>query len=186
MAKERMLLHACCGPCSTHVIETLKPNYELTLFFYNPNIYPKDEYLKRLEAVKKVSKEMRVPLIIDEYDQYAWNNAVRGFEGEPEGARRCEFCFRLRLEVTAEYAKKHNYDVYCTTLTISPSKNASLINDIGRELQTEYYIDFLEADFKKDNGYQKSIELSKKLGLYRQTYCGCIYSMNNNRASPKE
>lgn len=186
MEKKKLLLHACCGPCSTHVIEILKDEYDLTLFFYNPNIYPKEEYLKRLDAVKKVSKDMSVPLIIEEYNPSIWENAVRGVEQETENGKRCEICFNLRLEATAEYAKKNNYDMFTTTLTISPYKNAETINTIGKSLEGEYGIEFLESDFKKDDGYKKSIELSNKLGLYRQKYCGCVYSMNKSIASPNE
>ena len=186
MAKQRLLLHACCGPCSAYVIESLRPTYDVTLFFYNPNIYPKEEYLKRLDAVKKVSKEMRVPLVIEEYDQEIWNDAVKGCESDFEGGKRCEICIHFRLEVTAEYAKKNNYDIFATSLTVSPYKNAIMINDIGKDLDREYNIEYLESDFKQNDGYKKSIILSKQLGLYRQAYCGCIYSMKTNMESPNE
>jgi len=186
MAKQRLLLHTCCGPCSTHVIEILKNDYDLTLYFYNPNIYPKEEYHRRLDTVKKVSKEMNVPLVIEDYEPGIWNDAVKGLEEEQENGKRCEECFNLRLEVSAEYAKKNNYDLFATTLTISPYKDAQIINEIGKRLEGEYAIDFLDADFRKDNGYQRSIELSKQMGLYRQKYCGCIYSLNKSMESPNE
>ena len=186
MAKKRLLLHTCCGPCSTHIIETLKAPYDVTLFFYNPNIYPKEEYLKRLEAVKIVSKAMQVPLVIEEYNPSIWADAVRGFEDAQENGKRCEICFRLRLEVTAEYAKKNNYDIFATTLTISPYKNIDMINQIGKSLEGEYDNEFLQQDFRKDNGYNRGIELSKQLGLYRQTYCGCKYSLDKSIQSPNE
>jgi len=191
MAKKRLLLHACCGPCSTQVIETLKPEFDVTLFFYNPNIYPQEEYRRRLSAMKKVAKEWKLSLIVEEHNPKIWMEYVKGAEKEPEGGKRCELCFRHRLEKTAEFAKKNNYDFFGTTLTISPSKDSTLINEIGKKLQQEYKVDFLERDFKKNDGYNKSVEFSKNLGLYRQKYCGCEYSMNiysisSNEASPNE
>lgn len=183
---KKLLLHTCCGPCSTHVIETLKNDYEVTLFYYNPNIYPKEEYLLRLEAVRKIAKITSVPIVIDDYNPEIWKKTIYGFENEPEGGKRCDLCMGLRLECTAEYAKKHNYDIFATTLSISPHKSTQKINEIGLKKQTKYDIPFLAEDFKKDSGFQKSIHISKQYGLYRQSYCGCIYSLNKSMASPNE
>jgi hypothetical protein len=173
---KKLLLHVCCAPCSTHVIEVLKKDYELTLFFYNPNIEPIPEYELRLNEAEKYAQELNLPLIIGDYDNIEWQNAVKGHESDKEGGERCNLCFRFRLEKTALYAKQNNFDFFATTLTVSPFKNADVINKIGKELEEKYKIEFLESDFKKEKGYMHSIELSKKHNLYRQHYCGCLFS----------
>lgn len=171
---KKLLLHVCCGPCSTHVIDELKDN-EMTLFFYNPNIYPRDEYLRRLEAASKVADKKNIHFIDGDYDQETWDDYVKGYEKEPEGGKRCELCFEYRLRKTAEYARKNGFDTFATTLTISPHKDAKKIHAIGKAQEKEHGVSFLESDFKK--GFKESVEMSKELGLYRQNYCGCRFSM---------
>tara|TARA_Y100000310_G_scaffold339368_1_gene431836 strand:- start:3962 stop:4444 length:483 start_codon:yes stop_codon:yes gene_type:complete len=157
------------------VITELKKDYNVTLFFYNPNVHPAEEYDKRLGEAKKIAKLLKVPLIEGDYDTKKWLDAVKGHEDDKEGGKRCEICFRVRLEETARLAKEKGFDLFTTTLTVSPYKNADVINKIGKELE-KYNVKFLSADFKKKDGYRKSIELSKEHKLYRQHYCGCIYS----------
>jgi len=173
---KRMLLHVCCAPCSTHVIEVLNKEYDLTLFFYNPNVEPINEYEQRLIAAEKYAEEKNIPIIVGDYDNIEFHNAVKGHEQDPEGQERCSICFRYRLEKTAQLAKQEEFDLFTTTLSVSPYKNAELINKIGNELAEKHNIKFLESDFKKENGYLNSINLSKQHNLYRQNYCGCLYS----------
>lgn len=172
---KKLLLHCCCGPCSTAVIERLSGDYEITLFYYNPNIEPVSELEKRAEELEKVARYFNIPVIIDnsviDFQQYA-----KGMEHMKEGDIRCEVCFDIRLSKTAEFAKNNGFDAFCTTLTVSPYKNAEKINNIGNKIAKKYQIEFLTEDFKKKNGYLRSIILSKELGLYRQNYCGCKYS----------
>jgi len=170
---KRLLLHVCCAPCSTSVIERLKQYYGITLFFYNPNIEPIQEYEKRLVAAERYAEVVNLPIIIGDYDNIEWHNTVKGYESEPEGGKRCELCFRFNLQKTSNLAKEKNFDFFTTTLTVSPYKNAELINKIGKDIDPER---FLEKDFKKQEGYMHSVELSKKHNLYRQNYCGCLYS----------
>ena len=172
----KLLLHVCCGPCSTHVIEILKQKYDLTLFFYNPNVEPLNEYSLRLETAEEFAKKLNLPIIIGDYDSIEWHNAVKGHEQDKEGGERCSICFKYRLERTAELAKNKGFDFFTTTLTVSPYKNAEIINQIGKQLEEKHNIKFLESDFKKENGYIHSIELSNKHNLYRQHYCGCLFS----------
>lgn len=176
MGKMKLLLHVCCAPCSTYVIETLKKDYDITLFFYNPNVEPINEYAARLEEAEKYSKELGLPLIVGDYDNIQWHDAVKGHEHDKEGGERCSLCFRFRLDKTSQIAKEQGFEIFTTTLTVSPYKNAEIINNIGKEIAEKYGIDFLEADFKQKGGYIKSIELSKKHKMYRQHYCGCLYS----------
>jgi predicted adenine nucleotide alpha hydrolase (AANH) superfamily ATPase len=174
--KPKMLLHVCCGTCSLHPYLFLKENFEVTFFFYNPNIHPQNEYFKRLEGVRTVSKTFSVPLIIGEYEIKEWFQLTEDLKDEPEGGNRCPLCFRMRLERTAEEAKSLGFDFFGTTLTVSPHKNQKVINFIGAELQTLKEINFFQADFKKKDGFKKTVQLSKSLNLYRQNYCGCAYS----------
>ncbi len=177
---KKILLHSCCAPCSSHVITYLAPFFDITILYYNPNISPYDEYLKRKEEQIKLIKCLKSPNKIDyidcDYDNDLYEKAIKGYEKCPERGARCSICFKLRLEKTAELAKKNNYDYFCTTLTVSPYKNTTLINEIGIDLSKKYHINWLPSDFKKNDGYKKSIELSKKYNLYRQNYCGCKYS----------
>jgi len=171
-----MLLHICCAPCSTHVVDVLKKEYNLTGFFYNPNIHPDDEYLKRKAELERYSKAIGIDIICGEYEKKLWLDMAKGMEDMPEGGERCSMCFRMRLDKTAEYAKEQGYNVIATTLSISPHKNASKINQIGRAIAEKHRISFYEADFKKRGGFEKSISMSRDFGLYRQSYCGCIFS----------
>ncbi len=174
--KEQMLLHICCAPCSTYVLELLRADYDVTGFFYNPNIHPASEYQRRENEMKKYAHNIGIKLICGEYENERWFDMVKGLENEPEGGKRCSLCFHIRLSETAKYAKEHGYNIITTTLSISPHKNAILINQIGDEVSKEFKVDFYSADFKKRGGFEKSIKMSKESGLYRQSYCGCIFS----------
>jgi len=180
MAKKKLLLHVCCGPCATEVIRRLQEKFKITAYFYNPNIWPKEEYEKRLATFENLAKIMKLNFIKPKsYDNDIWEKTIKGFEGEPEGGKRCILCYQTRLEETAKKTKENKFDYFTTTLTISPHKKADIINKIGERLAQKYGIKFLSEDFKKKNGFLHSIELSKKFGLYRQNYCGCKYSIKN-------
>ena len=177
--RPRLLLHACCAPCSSSVLERLYPYFQVTLYYYNPNIHPKEEYLKRAEEFPRLLRMAGmedVGLVIPDYEPEVFFRAVRGLEGEPEGGERCGVCFELRLRGAAEYAAAGGFDLFATTLTVSPHKNAPLINDIGRRLAEEYGVPWLPSDFKKKDGYLRSIRLCGEYGIYRQCFCGCVYS----------
>lgn len=173
-----LLLQCCCGPCSSYVLEYLNQYFNVTALFYNPNIRPQEEYRKRRFWLEQVLARYpgSVGLMECDYEPERFDEAVRGLESEPEGGARCERCFKLRLRETAARAKAGGYDYFCTTLTVSPHKNAGLLNKIGFELSEEFGVSWLPSDFKKREGYKRSIELSKEYGLYRQEYCGCLYS----------
>lgn len=175
--KPKLLLHVCCAPCSTHVINELKKNYDITLYFYNPNIHKEDEYKKRLNEVKKIAQKLNIHVVSGKYNVDKWHKAVKGLEKEKEGGKRCNTCFFLRMDDAAKFAKKNKFDYFTTTLTVSPYKNSKMINLIGKRMNEKHKVGFLEKDFKKQDGYKKSIELSKKHNLYRQNYCGCVYSI---------
>ena len=177
--KRKLLLHACCAPCSSACLERLKDAFDITLYFYNPNIED-GEYLRRKEELIRLAKETGWAEILDcDHDESEFYSAVKGFENCAEGGERCERCFRLRLEATAKRAKEGEFDYFATTLTLSPLKNAAKINGIGELLAKEYGVKWLYSDFKKQNGYLRSLQLSEEYGLYRQNYCGCIYSRRN-------
>ena len=179
--KKRILLHSCCAPCSSHVITFLTKYFDITILYYNPNISPKSEYDKRKEEqirlIKEIDKINNIDIIDCDYDNDKYGSLIKGYEECPERGERCTICFNLRLEKTAKMAKELNYDYFCSTLTVSPYKNSKLINEIGESLSKKYNIKWLYSDFKKDNGYKKSIDLSHKYNLYRQNYCGCKYSV---------
>ncbi|MFA5031810.1 MAG: epoxyqueuosine reductase QueH [bacterium] len=176
MVDKKVLLHICCAPCATVGIETLKKEQcEIEGYFFNPNIYPKEEYQKRLLSAQKLSKILDIGLITEEYKPEEWKKTVKGMEKEKEGGQRCAECFRFRLEATAKKAKEKSMPNFTTTLTLSPHKNEKLINYIGQEIGERYSINFLKYDFKKDNGFQKSVTLSKQYDIYRQSYCGCEF-----------
>ncbi|MHA1230520.1 MAG: epoxyqueuosine reductase QueH [Candidatus Helarchaeota archaeon] len=175
----KLLLDCCCGPCATHCIEILKNEYEVILFSSNYNIHPKEEYEKRLASLKKLAEIYDLPLIILEYRPNEWFDAIKGHENDKEGGERCKICFKFRLKKAAEWAANHNIPIFTTTLTISPHKKSSDIIEIGEQLALIYNIKFLNKDFKKKDGFKKSVELSKKYSLYRQNYCGCIFSKNH-------
>lgn len=172
----KLLLHICCAPDATHPIQILNDDYELGAFFYNPNIHPREEYVKRLEDMRVLAKKWDIVLYEGEYDKDRWLLLTEEYKEEPEGGKRCEICYRMRLEETAKKAREEGYDLFGAVLTTSPHKDARKINEIGRGIGEKYGIPFLESDFKKKDGFKKSVELSKGLGLYRQNYCGCIYS----------
>lgn len=178
--KKRILLHSCCAPCSSHVISCLTAYFDITILYYNPNIEPYTEYKKRKEEEIRFIQEFphtnKIDIMDCDYDNDLYHDKVKGLEEERERGKRCTICFQLRLEYTARLAKENNYDYFGTTLTVSPYKNASLLNSIGKALEEKYNVKYLYSDFKKKNGYKHSIELSNKYQLYRQNYCGCIYS----------
>ena len=172
-----MLFHICCGVCGFYPVKLLKKEFSnLTLYFFNPNIHPKKEYLKRLKYAKELSKIYNLPFIEGEYKINEWFDAINGLENEPESGKRCEICFKYRLEEVAKKTKKLGFRIFGTTLTISPYKDADIINKIGKELACKYKLKFYKANFKKQHGFKKSIELAKKYNFYRQNYCGCIFS----------
>lgn len=176
--KKKLLLHSCCGPCSSYVLTYLKKYFDITVYYYNPNIYPKEEYEKRVQTQKQIINELKdITFIEAPYDEEDYYNFVKGYENEKEGGKRCNLCFLYRLEKTAKYAKENNFDYFTTTLSVSPYKNSEVLNKIGNILEKKYNIKYLYSDFKKKEGYKTSIELSKKYNLYRQHYCGCKYSI---------
>ena len=175
--KPKLLLHSCCGPCSSACIERLLQNFDITIFYYNPNIYPKEEFEKRLFNQNKVVKYFDdIKIVSPNYDEQEYLQKVKGLEGEKEGGTRCDACFELRLFQTALFAKNNGYDYFGTTLTVSSHKNEQHINEIGEKISNQLGISFLYSDFKKHEGYKRSIELSKQIDLYRQNYCGCRFS----------
>ncbi len=175
-----LLLHSCCAPCSSYVLEYLSNYFDITVLYYNPNIAPQEEFNRRVEEQRRLLNEMPlnnpIKLIVGNYDADRFKRLAIGKEHLPEGGERCLACYRLRLEESAQYAAKHGFDYFTTTLTISPHKNAQKLNEIGGELAAIYRINYLFSDFKKRNGYRRSCELSEIYHLYRQDYCGCIYS----------
>ncbi len=171
----KVVLHICCGVCAAGAAERLiSEGHEVRGFFYNPNIHPKEEYEKRLEAAYKTAREMDLPLVVGPYKPEEWSAEIKSLENEPEGGRRCEICFRHRLKKTYLYLLDSGYDAFTTTLTISPHKSASVVNKVGQEIGGDK---FLVRDFKKKAGFQRATELARKFALHRQDYCGCIYSM---------
>lgn len=178
-----LLLHTCCAPCSSAVLERLANFFKITIFYYNPNITNKDEYDKRVLEVKKFISEFKtkypISFIEGKYDPASFFSISNGLENEPERGRRCYKCYKLRLEETARVASSLGYRNFCTTLTLSPYKNSNWLNEIGSELNKKYESNYLYSDFKKKNGYKRSIELSHEYNLYRQDYCGCIFSLRD-------
>lgn len=183
--KPELLLHSCCAPCSSYVLEYLNKYFNITVLYYNPNIYPEEEYFHRKEEQKRFISEKKwenpIKFMDCDFESEIFYNSVKGLESEKEGGKRCEVCFNLRLDKTAELAKKNGFEYFCTTLSISPLKNAEVLNKIGEELSEKHGIKYLPSDFKKKNGYKRSIELSKEFSLYRQDYCGCVYSRENSQ-----
>ena len=180
----RLLLHSCCAPCSSYVLEYLSQYFAITLLYYNPNIFPEEEYRKRVEEQKRLIAALPVKhpvsFVEGHYQPEEFFAIAKGLEDIPEGGERCRKCFRLRLEETAKLAAEGGYDYYTTTLSISPLKNAQALNEIGQELAAVYEVPYLPSDFKKRGGYQRSIELSREYELYRQNFCGCVYSMRES------
>ena len=181
--KPSLLLHSCCAPCSSAVLEMLVDIFDITLYFYNPNISQESEFLFRLEELKRLLVEMglnQVKIVSPTYDNLEFFKIAKGMENFLEGGKRCEKCYRLRLESSVMYAKENNFDYVTTTLTISPYKNAQWLNEIGLEFGEKYGVKYLCSDFKKGDGYKRSCELSKEYKLYRQNFCGCVYSQTQS------
>lgn len=178
-----LFLHSCCGPCSSYVFEYLSEYFNITDFFYNPNIFPEEEYQKRVNEIKKLIENQphkhEVKFTEGKYDPERFFEIAKGLEKAPEGGERCRKCFELRLRETAKEAKRLGFNLVTTTLTISPLKNADVLNEIGERVCREEGVTWLPSDFKKKGGYQRSIELSKEYDLYRQNYCGCVFSKRN-------
>lgn len=181
-----LLLHSCCAPCSSYVLEYLSEYFSITVFYYNPNIYPDEEYWKRVkeqqEFIRKFPAKHEISFIEGDFDKERFYDTVRGMEQIPEGGARCFCCYKLRLTEAAKLAQKLGTDYFTTTLSISPLKNAQKLNEIGGQLAKEYGVSYLYSDFKKKGGYQRSVELSHQYGMYRQDYCGCVFSMREREA----
>lgn len=179
--RKKLLLHSCCAPCSSSVIEMLSQVFDLTVIYYNPNIYPKTEYDKRITEQERFCRDFpdgyEVKFIGLPYESEEFEKISKGYENEPEGKERCTRCFLLRLEKTAKYAKENGFDIFTTTLSVSPLKNADKLNQIGKAMAEKYKIDYLESNFKKQNGYKRSCEISNEYNMYRQDFCGCIFSL---------
>jgi predicted adenine nucleotide alpha hydrolase (AANH) superfamily ATPase len=178
--KPKMLLHVCCANCAVYPLKLLDDSFAVTMLFYNPNIFPREEYLKRLDDVKKLSGISGIPLITAAYDPDKWSIAVKGFENEPEGGKRCRKCFDIRLEKTAASALNNKMDIFATTLSISPHKDSSIINETAVSISGKLGIRYYISDLKKKDGFKKANELSRSYGFYRQDYCGCKYSIRKN------
>jgi len=193
-SKPTLLLHSCCAPCLTSVFEQLKDDFDITIFWFNPNIFPIEEYNRRLKELKRYCKIIKTPLIIGDKipeDANSWHLLTRGLENEIEGGKRCKICIKMRLLYTGKFAEENNFDYFTTTLSISPHKNSYMINNIGKEVASKIYnksfdsaqdddkhvVTFLDRDFKKNNGYKRSTEICKEFNIYRQKYCGCGPSM---------
>lgn len=174
---KKLLLHSCCGPCSTHVISELKDKYNLAIYYFNPNIFPETEYQKRLAEQKRYAKMVGIEVFEGVWNESEFLQLVRGHELDLEGGDRCALCFKMRLRETAKLAKAKGFDMFATTLSVSPHKNTAVINAVGEKIAKEEQIEFLPENFKKKDGYLKSIRLSKEAGLYRQNYCGCRFSI---------
>ena len=175
----RLCLHACCAPCSSSVVEQLCEHFDITILYYNPNIWPQEEYRQRADEIDRFIHQLAKPnvrVVEDRYDPAEFYQAVKGLEDEPERGRRCTVCYRQRMERAAQWAKENGCEWFCTTLSISPHKDAKRINSIGRDLEAKYGVRHLPNDFKKRNGFKRSLELSAQYGMYRQDYCGCEFS----------
>ena len=176
----RLLLHSCCAPCSSYCLELLSQYFEVTVFYYNPNIYPPEEYTMRVAEQARFVQELpakhKISFVEGTYDVEKFYAMAKGMEQLKEGGERCFACYELRLRESAEYAKENGFDFFTTTLSISPLKNAGKLNEIGMKLETEYGVNYLYSDFKKQNGYKRSTEISNEYEMYRQYYCGCVYS----------
>lgn len=181
--RPKLLIHSCCAPCSSYVLEYLSSCFDITIFYYNPNIHPAGEYKRRVEEQKNLIKSMplnsEIHFMEGDFHPEDFYAKVKGLEEEPEGGKRCFECYELRLQEAAMLAAERGFDYFTTTLSISPHKNAEKLNEIGERLAKEYHTSYLPSDFKKKNGYKRSIELSKEYDLYRQDYCGCVYSIRD-------
>ncbi len=176
MQKEKFLLHVCCATCSLHPYFLLNKDYSIIFYFYNPNIHPREEYIKRLEGIKFVAGKYNIPLIIGNYQKDKWFDICSPFKKEPEGGKRCKLCYKMRIDKTSQTAEEKNFKLFSTTLSVSPHKDANAINKIGKSAAEDKNLSFYQANFKKKDGFKKTVQISKQLNLYRQNYCGCIYS----------
>ena len=189
---KKVFLHSCCAPCSSYCLEYLSQYFEVTVFYYNPNIYPEEEYRKRVieqqEFIRKFPAKYKISFVEGEYKTEDFYQAVKGLEDVKEGGERCFACYRLRLQEAYKYAKEGGFDYFTTTLTISPLKNAEKLNEIGEQIAKEGdgNVQFLPSDFKKKNGYQRSVEISNEYGMYRQDYCGCVFSKKEREIQKAE
>ena len=174
--KQKLLLHSCCAPCSIYVLKELAKNYQLSIFFYDPNIHPRLEYIKRRDEMKTYAKKIGLSFEEGEYDSKKWFVKTAGLENEPEKGKRCEVCFDIRLGETAKKASKEKYDLWTTVMSISPHKDVGQINCVANKLADKYKVKFLEANWKKNNGFKIGSQMGKEEGFYRQDYCGCVYS----------
>lgn len=181
-----LLLHSCCGPCSTSVIDKLKDYFEISVYYYNPNIFPKEEYLRREEEQRLYLESLGIKYILGDYENEIYESAISGLEMELEGGLRCNVCFEIRLRKTAAIADELNIDYFTTTLTVSTHKNSKVINEIGLEIAKDFKVKYLSSDFKKDDGYKQSILMSQELGMFRQDYCGCLYSKKEREKKIEE
>lgn len=181
----RLLLHSCCAPCSSYVLEYLSQYFSITVFYYNPNIFPAEEYEKRVREqealILRLPAKHRISFLEGPYEQERFYETAKGLEQEPEGGERCFRCYHLRMLEAAQMARAGRFDYFTTTLSISPLKDAVRLNEIGEKLSREYGVAYLNSDFKKRDGYKRSIELSREYGLYRQDYCGCVYSLRERK-----
>jgi len=185
MGKPLLLLHICCAPCATYVVQTLRKHFEVVGYFYNPNIHPEEEVVLRLREVTRYAEQIGLKVFVADYEVDRWYEAIRGTEQEREGGKRCAICYQLRMEQTARFAQEHGILYFATTLTVSPHKKAAVINPIGRELAEQYGAAFYEADFKKRDGFKISCRMSRESVLYRQSYCGCIFSKKEREKKDK-
>jgi len=174
--RSKLLLHICCAPCAIYLLEKLRETYDVTGYFFNPNIEPREEYDLRLGEMKNLAVSLGAPILFGEYDNAGWRSVTEPLAQEPEGGQRCRLCIAYRLSRTADVAAGEGFDLFTTTLSVSPQKNAGEINRIGKEVAAERRVTYLEADFKKKDGYLHSVKRSKARGLYRQSYCGCLFS----------
>lgn len=183
----RLLLHSCCAPCSSYTLEYLSRYFDITVYYFNPNISPKQEFDKRFEEQKRLISQMpfknSVTLVEGDYNYDDFLEIAKGLENVPEGGERCFKCYKMRLESTARFAKEQGFDYFCTTLSISPLKNSQKINELGFEIEEKYGVKWLPSDFKKREGYKRSIQLSREYSLYRQNFCGCVFSKNQQGES---
>lgn len=173
---KKFLLHTCCAPCSIAIIDELKDKYDLTVYFYNPNIFPEEEYLKRKAEVIKICKDWKVEMVDADYETEHWHKQIKGLENEPEGGARCVVCFKTRLEKAASYAAQNGFDIFGTSLTSGRNKKADVIHPLGLALAKKYNLEFCEIDWKKDGRQEKGRKMVGERGIYRQDYCGCRYS----------
>lgn len=183
--KDGLLLHVCCAPCTTLSVEELKKDFKVSVLFYNPNIFPSEEHEKRLVELKKLSKKMKFDVFVGDYNSYDWLDFIKGFEGDKENGERCKRCFLFRLEVAAKFARDAGFGFFSTSLNVNPFKNSDDIKNVGDLVGKKFGVKFVFKNFNAWTGYKKSLELSKKYDLYRQDYCGCVFSLNNSVASPK-